>query len=512
MRKKTIQLVTIMTLTTGVMSGLVFADDQPRKSDGSARLKMTTEIAPGIASPDKVETRLGTLNFFDGVPDKASAEKIYDNLDFQHAVQAYLLGLPVVNQVANRDNILKVGPANATVPIWDNLVDSRTVELTANDNTPYSWFWLDLRKGPLVIEAPPKVLGLINDIWYHWNGDIGITGPDEGKGGKYLLLPPGYKGEVPAGYFVIKPGSFSVWGVWRSFVVDGDPKPGVDAVKKFTKIYPLSEVANPPVLKFVDMSGKPFNMVGPGDYRFWEILNQVVQDESTEAVDATTLALWAAVGIRKGQPFKPDERMKKILTEAAAVGDATGRALAYRTKERAAYFFDDRQWKMPFIGGYKFEWQPGVPNLDAAAMYFFAATGVTPAMDTKIVGQGSTYPWTAVDSKGNALDGGKNYKLHLPPKIPVKTFWSVIVYDTQTRSMLQTDQQFPSVSSQNKKIQVNDDSSVDLYFGPKAPPGKENNWVQTIPGKGWFTILRLYGPLEPWFNKTWKPNDIELVE
>ena len=336
MRKKTIQLVTIMTLTTGVMSGLVFADDQPRKSDGSARLKMTTEIAPGIASPDKVETRLGTLNFFDGVPDKASAEKIYDNLDFQHAVQAYLLGLPVVNQVANRDNILKVGPANATVPIWDNLVDSRTVELTANDNTPYSWFWLDLRKGPLVIEAPPKVLGLINDIWYHWNGDIGITGPDEGKGGKYLLLPPGYKGEVPAGYFVIKPGSFSVWGVWRSFVVDGDPKPGVDAVKKFTKIYPLSEVANPPVLKFVDMSGKPFNMVGPGDYRFWEILNQVVQDESTEAVDATTLALWAAVGIRKGQPFKPDERMKKILTEAAAVGDATGRALAYRTKERAS--------------------------------------------------------------------------------------------------------------------------------------------------------------------------------
>ena len=203
--------------------------------------------------------------------------------------------------------------------------------------------------------------------------------------------------------------------------------------------------------------------------------------------------------------------MKKILTEAAAVGDATGRALAYRVREKSAYYFDDRQWKKPFIGGYKFERQPGIPNLDAAAMYFFVATGVTPAMDTQVVGEGSTYPWTAVDAKGEALDGGKNYKLHLPPRVPVKTFWSVIVYDTQTRSMLQTDQRFPSVSSQHKKVQVNADGSVDVYFGPEAPAGKESNWVQTIPGKGWFTILRLYGPMEPWFDKSWRPGDIELV-
>jgi hypothetical protein len=303
-----------------------------------------------------------------------------------------------------------------------------------------------------------------------------------------------------------------VWVGWRSFVVDGDPKPGVDAVKKITKSYPLAQAANPPELKFVNMSGKPFNMVGPADYRFWELLNGVVQNEPTDAIDATTLGFWASVGIRKGQPFDPDARMKKILTEAAAVGDATGRALGYRTRERGAYFFEDRQWKRPFVGSYKFEWQPGVPNLDGAAMYFFLATDVTPAMDTQVVGEGSTYPWTAVDSKNNPLDGWKNYKLHLPPNIPVKTFWSVIVYDTQTRSMLQTDQRFPSVSSQNKKLQVNADSSVDVYFGPKAPEGKESNWVQTVPGKGWFTILRLYGPLEPWFNKTWKPDDIKLTQ
>jgi hypothetical protein len=506
-------VISSATFTALIIAGTLPGYAQPLSGPpADPQYKYSTPMPPGVAAPAKVETRFGTLNFFDGVPDEASTEKIYDNLDFQRAVQAYLLALPVVSQVANRDGILAMGPANITVPIWENLVDSTTVELTANDNTPYTWFWVDLRKGPLVIEAPPKVLGLVDDIWYHWNGDIGFTGPDKGRGGKYLLLPPGYKGNVPKGYFVVRPGSFSVWAGWRSFLVDGNPKPGVDAVKKVMKMYPLSQAANPPKLNFVNMSGKPFNMVGPADFRFWETLNKVVQDEPTDTVDATTLGFWASVGIRKGQPFAPDERMKKILTEAAAVGDATGRALAYRVREKAAYIYDNRQWKYPFIGGYKFEWQPGVPNLSAAAMFFFAATGVTPAMDTKILGEGSTYPWTAVDSDNHPFDGGKNYRLHLPPKIPVKTFWSVIVYDTQTRSMLQTNQQYPSVSSQQKNLLVNADGSVDVWFGPKAPAGKEPNWVQTIPGKAWFMILRLYGPLEPWFKQTWRPDDIVLVK
>ena len=478
---------------------------------GSPKMKMTTDIPPGIESPDRVDTRIGTLEFFDGFPDKATVDKLYDNLDFQHAIQAYMFGLAPVNQLANRKGMLEVGPANTTVPIFETMMNARSIFLTPNNNTPYTWFWLDLRNGPLVVEVPPKVLGLIDDMWYHFVTDVGMVGPDKGEGGKYLLLPPGYKGEVPEGYFVVRSATYSNWIAWRTFLENGDPKPGVDRVKKFTKIYPLSQAANPPKLNFVNVSGRDFNTVGPADYPFWEYLDQVVQEEPTESVDPVTLGLWASIGIQKGKPFNPDARMKKILTEATLVGDATARAITFRMRLKEAYYYPNSAWRSGFLGGYKFE-DNGALILDAYSSFFFYATGVTPAMDSKVVGQGSQYMAAFVDSKGNPLDGGKNYKLHLPPNIPVANFWSVILYDNQTRSMLQTDQQWPAVSSQTKGLVVNPDSSVDVYFGPKTPPGKENNWVQTIPGKGWNTLLRLYGPLQPWFDKTWRPGEIELTD
>jgi hypothetical protein len=474
--------------------------------------KYSTPMPPGVASPDKVETRLGTLNFFDGFPDKASAEKLYDNLDFQRAVQAFLLGMPAVSQAANRDAFRTLGPPNSVVPIFEHLLDSRGLVLTGNDNTVYSWTWLDLSKGPVVLEVPPKVLGTANDMWQRWVTDVGITGPDKGQGGKYLFLPPGYEGQVPEGYFVVHSPTFGLWIPWRSFLVDGNPAPGVELVKKFTKIYPLAEAGNPVAApKFVDMSGKPFNTVFPTDYRFWELLNEVVKEEPTESLDPVTLGFFQSIGIQKGKPFAPDERMKKILTEAAAVGDATARTILFHTRNRAAYYYANSNWQLGFTGGYKFQAAPGVADFDAASLYYYLAILVTPAMEEKMVGKGSQYAWTARDANGDPLDGGKNYRLHLPANVPVKNFWSLILYSDQTRSQIQTDQRFPSVSSQDKDLAVNADGSIDVYFGPKAPQGKENNWVQTAPGRGWNVVLRMYGALEPWFDKTWRPGEIEQV-
>lgn len=233
-------------------------------------------------------------------------------------MQGYLLGLPPVSQYANRQGMAGLGPANSTVNIYSGLMNAKSLNLTANNNTPYTWIWLDLHNGPLVLEMPPKVLGVIDDMWYHWVVDVGITGADKGEGGKYLILPPDYKGDVPQqGYFVVRPKTFWVWVPWRSFLVNGDPAPGVDLIKKFTKIYPLSQAGNPPTPTFNDVTGKTLSTLAPADYSFWEALNKVVQDEPTDPIDPTTLGIWASIGIQKGKPFAPDARMKKILTQGS---------------------------------------------------------------------------------------------------------------------------------------------------------------------------------------------------
>jgi hypothetical protein len=477
-----------------------------------AKYKMTTDIPPSITTPDEVSTRLGTLKFTDGFPDDATVEKCYDNLDFQRGVEAYMSALPAVSTEAVRRAFTGLGPANQTVLISESLLDSKSLFLTANTTTPYTLLWLDTTQGPVVLEIPPEVLGPMDDAWFRWVVDVGLTGPDKGKGGKYLLLPPGYKGEVPDGYFVARSRTFGNLLFFRTFLKDGDPAPGVDSVKKNLRVYPLSEAANPPEMKFVDISGMVINTIGPSDFSSFEYVNRVIQDEPGDSMDPDTLGLFAAIGIEKGKPFAPDVRMKKILTEAAAVGDATARSLAYKCRIKDAYFYPDSAWCTPFIGGsYKFE-ENGVRLLDAYSFFFFYATGITPAMSEKMVGKGSAYAGAFVDAKGNPLDGSKTYKVHLPPNIPAKQFWSFTIYDNQTRSMLQTDQQFPTVGSETKGILINPDTSVDVYFGPKAPAGQENNWIQTIPGKGFNVLLRLYGPLDSWFDKTWRPGEFELVK
>jgi hypothetical protein len=274
----------------------------------------------------------------------------------------------------------------------------------------------------------------------------------------------------------------------------------------------LSEAKKPREPHFVDLTGVKFNTIHANDYTFFEELNAVVQYESADAFDPEIVGQFAAIGIKKGKPFEPDVRMKKILADSAAIGNASARAICFRPRKKSLYFYEDRQWYSPFAGGSHEFLNNGELVLDDRILFHYMATGITPAMAHSAVGQGSAYAFTAHDKDGVYLDGSKTYKVTLPKPIPAKTFWSFVVYSTQHRSLLETDQRSAGVDSSSPDVKPNADGSYTVYFGPKPPPGKAGNWVQTMPGKGWCVLLRLYGPLEPWFDRTWKPGDIELAE
>jgi hypothetical protein len=506
--KKNRFILFVLTIAI-ILVGCTQTKQKGKEVTPTARYKMTTDIPASITTPDVVETSLGTLRFFDGFPDEATVKKVYDNLDFQRGVQAFLTAMPAASACAFRTGLRTFGPDNQTVLVTESLMDSRSLFLTGNTETIYNITWFNTKDGPLVIEMPAGVLGVIDDSWFRFVTDIGPLGPEKGKGGKFLLLPPDYTGAVPDGYIVLHSRTFGHYCFFRVFIESNDLNTGVEYTKKNYRVYPLGLAANPPAMNFLNISGKFINTIHSNNFLFFEEINQVIQDEPLDAVDPEVRGLLAAIGIRKDKPFAPDARMKSILTNAAAVGNATARAINFSTRDEEAYYYPNSAWKAVFVGNdYKFS-PGGILNMDARSLYYYMATGSSPSWVEKMIGQLSQYIFTDHDATGQYLDGGKSYHLLLPPNIPAKRFWSLLLYDPQTRSMLQTDQQFPSISSLKKGIVVNPDTSVDVYFGPEPPAGKEANWIQTVPGKGWFLMLRIYGPLERWFDKTWKPGEIE---
>jgi hypothetical protein len=481
-----------------------------------ARAEVSRELLKSISIPDNVETTLGTLQFFDGVPAKATVEKIYDNLDRMRGTQVFLDNVGAVSMYSVRTGLADAGSKGVNkIAIFEQLLDSQTLVVTANTSTLYAYTYTDLaHDGPTVIEVPPGMLGFLDDAWQRFVGNMGVTGPDKGKGGKYLVLPPGYAGEIPEGYFLLKPSTNRNFLFLRGSI-KGGLKPAVENITSKLRVYPLKDAAKPAPTEFVNMSGKAFNTVFPSDFKYFENLNKIIQEEPIDAISPEVRGAIAAIGIVKGKPFAPDERMKKLLTEAATLANATSRVITYHPRFTGAKIYPDDPdsiWSMGFADKNTSFEANGAMGLDARVLYYFNAGGVTPAMAVTRAGVGSDYALGLLDANKQAFNGSKTYRLHLPPNVPVNDFWAVTVYDTQTRSQLQTSQKFPTVGSQSEGMKKNADGSYDVYFAPKAPEGKEGNWLQTVPGKSWFTILRMYGPLEPWINKTWRPGEIELVQ
>jgi hypothetical protein len=476
--------------------------------------QVSEEVLKAIQTPNEVETSIGRLKFIDGAPLPETAEKVYDYLDTARSMDAFLKGQPACSVVALMEGAHSLGAVEANeVMIFDKLMDSKSLFLTANTSTLYAMPDLDLKRdGPTVVEVPDGLLGAANDSYFRYINDLM-------KAGKYLYLPPGYEGEVPEGYTVLKPKTYRVWVFLRASIADGVDK-ATEFVKSNLKVYPLSKANNPPAMKFISASGKSFNTIHPNNIEFYHHLDEIIQYEPLEMLDAETRGLFAAIGIEKGQKFAPDARMKKILADGVALGNAASRSIVwyprYDMNMKGVRIYPDTSsaWIMAFTGrNVFFNGEDGqTMNTDARVMFHYPYTAVTPAMSTPREGTGSDYGIAFVDSEKQPFDGSKTYKLNIPAKPPVNNFWAVTIYDPQTRSMLQTSQAFPTVGSQTKGIKMNEDGSTDIYFGPKAPEGYESNWLETIPGKSWFIILRMYGPLKPWLEKTWQPGEVESME
>ncbi|WP_455379355.1 DUF1254 domain-containing protein, partial [Petrachloros mirabilis] len=316
------------------------------------KMKMSTPIPEGIETPTTLETHLGTLRSFDGVPDEETTQKLYDDLDLRRATEAYLSAIPIASMSAMEKGMRTFGPPNTTAVLFEDLMDSKSLWLTPNTVSVYQVAWVELGHEPMVIETPPKVLGFIDDAWFHYVADFGNAGPDKGQGGKFLLVPPGYKGSVPKGYHVARTQTYGNWVVWRGFQVNGSTKPAIEATKKLFRIYPLSQKNNPPKMNFIDVSGTEHNTIHRMDYGYWEELNETIQAEPATGLNPEIRGLLASIGIEKGKPFNPDARMKKILTEATKVGSVTAQALTARPRDQRIYQYPgERVWTNPFIEG-----------------------------------------------------------------------------------------------------------------------------------------------------------------
>ncbi|SAK91630.1 hypothetical protein AWB79_06722 [Caballeronia hypogeia] len=477
------------------------------------KLMLSTLLLAASTSP--IAQVATGYTFEQGYPTPQTTQAARNDADFQRAVTAYRFWYPTVSVegIFNGNRQLGIKDRES----WGMAAAGpRQVGFTLNSDTPYASAVIDLSQGPVVIELPPgPYIGLVDDHNQGWVQDLGIPGPDAGKGGKYLVVPAGYKGELPKGYHVgTSPSLMNLFAV-RALPLEGNVPRALDALRAI-KIYPLSSAANPRPLKLVDTSDKPMDSSSlrwENNLQFWEVLHKIIDEERIVPQFLPMYGLLAELGIEKGKPFNPDARMKDILERAAKSGRDQMLVSAFDSARSDRVNWPDRKWEWVGLtpGSAQFETPAGM-DLESRDRWFAQAIVTSPAMFRRSAGAGSLY-WMAVrDSGGAFLDGGKNYKLTIPQPVPGKLFWSVTIYDAETRSQVQTDQDKAALRSLFELKDVPTNAPLDLYVGPSTPAGAEGRWIKTTPGKGWFAYIRIYGPEAAAFDKSWKPGDFEQVK
>jgi hypothetical protein len=452
-----------------------------------------------------------------GVPTTATAQRMFDELAYQRAVQVYLWALPAVGmqhyRLANAQ-AMGGGPDDRKVGYLGGLLKSNIEHVTGNPDSNYIEIFVDTTAGPVVVEVPPELPGLIDDMWE--KPVIDLIAPVSPTG-KYLIVPPGWNGEEPDGYRIARPATFVSWVILRGGVDQTpngpDTTASTESMKKNFKVYPYDPngtLPEPRPLTFHNVSDLVINRIMPEGLDFFYTLAGLMAAEPNDQTDPFAMGLMRSIGIAPGVPFAPDERTQAILQKAAETGMAMARSIAFHGNETDRWHWTDRRYAEAFMGGSADFVTDGHVNHDARIYFFYFACGTSSLMASTTPGQGQAYPWAAKDADGNPFDGAETYRMHIPADIPAEQYWSVTAYDTITRSQVHNDTDFARISTYTKPVS-NDDGSIDLYFGPTIPDGQEANWIRTIPGQGWFFLFRLYGPGASYFDRTWKPDDVERI-
>ncbi|WP_163620887.1 DUF1254 domain-containing protein [Microbacterium sp. B35-30] len=462
---------------------------------------------------DSVASRLGALRFERGCPTPETSRKLFDEMDFQRAVQVYLWAYPAVSfesiRIANKRDL---GIDYGEMGIADQFVDPKSIWLTANDTTIYAFANIDLSTGAVVVEIPPgAIVGLVDDFWERSLTDVGLPGRDAGNGGRYLLLPPGDDdADEPDGYYVVRATMNNHNMLVRGIIVDGDIQDAVHRVQK-VKVYPWTDRRDPRPTRFVSISGAVMDTTPPGGIEYWNRLAAVIERNPVQEHDRFFMAMLKPLGMEKGKPFEPDARQIAILEEATVIGDAMARNVMYESAERiqggTAFAGTQWDWVIQVSPDHEAEYYC---QLDERLQYTYGAIYLSPAIGRRTPGPGANYIQAFRDRDGEHFDGGQSYRLRLPADPPAAQFWSLTLYDTVTRSMVQSGMNDAARSGYDE-FHANADGSIDFIFGPQKPAAVDANWIETVPGRGFYPMVRFYTPTAPLFDGSWALTDIERL-